>query len=116
VDYVIAFLIGGLICGIGQLILDFTSLTPGHMLVLFTVIGALLGGFGLYQPFLSFAKAGALIPVTGFGASIAKGSLLEAERTGIIGLFTGAFEFTGQGLAVAVFFSAIAALFFNPRS
>jgi stage V sporulation protein AE len=116
VDYIIAFLIGGFICGIGQLILDFTTLTPGHMLVLLTVIGALAGGFGLYQPFLSFAKAGALVPVTGFGASIAKGSLLEAERTGIIGLFTGAFEFTGQGLAVAVFFSAIAALFFSPRS
>lgn len=115
-DYAIAFLIGGLICGLGQLILDSTTLAPGHMLVFFTVIGAIAGGFGLYQPFLEFAKAGALIPVTGFGASIAKGSLLEAERTGIIGLFTGAFEFTGQGLAVAVFFSVIAALFFNPKS
>jgi len=87
VDYIIAFLVGGFICGIGQLILDLTTLTPGHVLVLLTVIGALAGGFGLYQPFLSFAKAGALVPVTGFGASIAKGSLLEAERTGIIGLF-----------------------------
>lgn len=115
-DYIIAFLIGGLICGIGQLILDLTTLTPGHMLVLLTVMGALAGGFGIYQPFLSFAKAGALVPVTGFGASIAKGSLLEAKRSGIIGLFTGAFEFTGQGLAVAVFFSAVAALFFSPRS
>lgn len=115
-DYIIAFLIGGLLCGLGQLILDLTTLTPGHMLVLFTVLGAIAGGFGFYQPFLEFAKAGALVPVTGFGASIAKGSLLEAERTGIIGLFTGAFEFTGQGLAIAVFFSAIAALFFSPRS
>jgi len=86
------------------------------MLVMFTVLGAIAGGFGVYQPFLEFAKAGALVPVTGFGASIAKGSLLEAERSGIIGLFTGAFEFTGQGLAVAVFFSAIFALFFSPRS
>jgi len=116
VDYIIAFLIGGLICGLGQLILDLTTLTPGHMLVMFTVLGAIAGGFGVYQPFLEFAKAGALVPVTGFGASIAKGSLLEAERSGIIGLFTGAFEFTGQGLAVAVFFSAIFALFFSPRS
>ncbi|HXL05057.1 MAG TPA: SpoVA/SpoVAEb family sporulation membrane protein [Bacillota bacterium] len=115
-DYIIAFLIGGLICGLGQLILDLTTLTPGHMLVMFTVLGAIAGGFGVYQPFLEFAKAGALVPVTGFGASIAKGSLLEAERSGIIGLFTGAFEFTGQGLAVAVFFSAIFALFFSPRS
>jgi stage V sporulation protein AE len=116
VDYIIAFLIGGLICGLGQLIIDLTTLTPGHMLVLFTVLGAIAGGFGVYQPFLAFAKAGALVPVTGFGASIAKGSLLEAERSGIIGLFTGVFEFTGQGLAVAVFFSAIAAIFFSPRS
>ncbi|NLJ59339.1 MAG: SpoVA/SpoVAEb family sporulation membrane protein [Firmicutes bacterium] len=115
-DYIVAFLIGGLICGLGQLVLDLTTLLPGHMLVLFTVLGAITGGLGLYQPFLKFAKAGALVPVTGFGASIAKGSLLEAERTGIIGLFTGAFEFTGQGLAIAVFFSAIAALFFSPRS
>ncbi len=89
-DYIVAFLIGGLICGLGQLVLDLTTLLPGHMLVLFTVLGAITGGLGLYQPFLKFAKAGALVPVTGFGgASIAKGSLLEAERTGIIGLFTG---------------------------
>lgn len=115
-DYIIAFLIGGLICGIGQIILDLTSLTPGHMLVLFTVLGAIAGGFGIYQPLLRLAGAGALVPVTGFGASIAKGSLLEAQRTGLIGLFTGAFEFTGQGLAVAVFFSAVFALFFSPRS
>ena len=115
-DYIIAFFIGGLICGIGQLIIDTTPFTPAHMLVLFTVVGAITGGFGIYQPFLKFAKAGALIPVTGFGASIAKGSLLEAKRTGIIGLFTGAFEFTGQGLAVAVFFSTIAALFFSPKT
>ena len=81
------------------------------MLVLFTVIGALAGGFGIYQPFLSFAKAGALVPVTGFGASIAKGSLLEAGEAHYR-LVHGAFEFTGQGLAVAVFFSAVAALFF----
>ncbi len=114
--YLIAFLIGGTICGLGQLILDLTTLSPGHVLVMFTVLGALAGGFGIYQPFLKFAGAGALVPVTGFGASIAKGSLLEAQRIGFIGLFTGAFEFTGQGLAVAVFFSAIAAIFFNPRS
>ncbi len=69
-DYIIAFLTGGIICGIGQLILDLTTLTPGHMLVLLTVIGALAGGFGLYQPFLSFAKAGALVPVTGFGGHL----------------------------------------------
>jgi stage V sporulation protein AE len=116
VAYLIAFLIGGTICGLGQLILDLTTLSPGHVLVMFTVLGALAGGFGIYQPFLKFAGAGALVPVTGFGASIAKGSLLEAQRIGFIGLFTGAFEFTGQGLAVAVFFSAIAAIFFNPRS
>ncbi len=114
--YLYAFLVGGAICAVGQLILDFTNLTPGHMLVLLTVAGAVAGGLGLYQPLLEFAGAGALTPVSGFGASIAKGALAEAKRMGILGLFTGVFEYTGMGIAVAVFFGTLVALIANPKS
>ncbi|HHY98141.1 MAG TPA: SpoVA/SpoVAEb family sporulation membrane protein [Firmicutes bacterium] len=113
--YILAFLIGGLICGLGQLILDNTSLTPGHMLVIFTVAGAILGGLGLYEPLVRLAGAGALVPVSGFGASLVRGVILESQRLGWVGLLTGVFEFTGLGLAAAVFFGTIIALIFTPR-
>ncbi|MEW6107502.1 MAG: stage V sporulation protein AE [Bacillota bacterium] len=116
VTYLYAFLVGGAICAIGQLILDFTNLTPGHMLVILTVAGAIAGGLDLYQPLLKFAGAGALTPVSGFGASIARGALAEAKRIGILGLFTGVFEYTGMGIAVAVFFGTLVALIANPKS
>jgi len=115
-DYVIAFLEGGAICGIGQALLDLAKMPPAHMLVLFVVIGAILSGFGVYDRLVEFAGAGALVPVSGFGHSISRGSLLEARRLGVIGLFTGAFEFTGLGVAIAVFFSALIALVANPRT
>ena len=105
-DYVIAFLVGGAICAVGQVMLDIAKIQPAHMLVLFVVVGAVLSGFGVYDRLVEFAGAGALVPVSGFGHSISRGSLLEAHRLGVIGLFTGAFEFTGLGVATAVFFSA----------
>ncbi|MCR4402261.1 MAG: stage V sporulation protein AE [Firmicutes bacterium] len=114
--YLYAFLVGGAICAIGQLILDFTNLTPGHMLVILTVAGAIAGGLDLYQPLIKFAGAGAITPVSGFGASIARGALMEAKRTGLIGLFTGVFEYTGMGIAVAVFFGALVALVASPKT
>lgn len=110
-----AFLVGGAIAAIGQLLLDFTNLTPGHVLVIFTVAGAIAGGLGLYEPLIEFAGAGALTPVSGFGASMAKGALVEAKRMGIIGLFTGVFEFTGMGIAVAAFFGTLVALIASPK-
>ncbi|HHY47411.1 MAG TPA: SpoVA/SpoVAEb family sporulation membrane protein [Firmicutes bacterium] len=114
--YILAFLIGGLICGLGQLILDNTTFTPGHMLVLFTVLGAVLGGIGLYEPLIKLAGAGALIPVSGFGSSLVRGVMVESQKLGWVGLLTGVFEFTGLGLAAAVFFGTIIALIFTPRS
>ncbi len=96
--------------------LDLTKIPPAHMLVLFVVIGAVLSGFGVYDWLVEFAGAGALVPVSGFGHSISRGSLLEAQRLGVIGLFTGAFEFTGLGVATAVFFSALIALIANPKA
>lgn len=115
-DYVIAFLVGGAICAAGQAMLDIAKIQPAHMLVLFVVIGAILSGFGVYDRLVQFAGAGALVPVSGFGHSIARGSLLEARRLGLIGLFTGAFEFTGLGVAIAVFFSALIALVASPKA
>lgn len=115
-DYVIAFLVGGTICAVGQYILDTTKLTPAHLLVLFTVIGAVLSGLGIYDKLLDFAGAGALIPVSGFGASIARGAYLEAQRLGWVGLFTGALEFTGLGVVAAVLFGFIISLVATPKA
>ncbi|HHT72536.1 MAG TPA: SpoVA/SpoVAEb family sporulation membrane protein [Firmicutes bacterium] len=115
VSYVIAFLTGGLICAAAQLVLEYTQLTPAHVLVGLTVIGALLGGLGIYEPFLKFAGAGALVPVSGFGSSIARGMLSEIKRLGWEGLFTGAFEITGLGLAAAVVFGSLMAIVSKPR-
>jgi stage V sporulation protein AE len=115
-DYVIAFLVGGAICAVGQILLDVAKIPPAHVLVLFVVVGAVLSGFGAYDWLVEFAGAGALVPVSGFGHSISRGSLLEARRLGVIGLFTGAFEFTGLGVATAVFFSALIALVANPKA
>ncbi|NLM53618.1 MAG: SpoVA/SpoVAEb family sporulation membrane protein [Firmicutes bacterium] len=115
VSYVIAFVTGGLICAAAQLVLEYTNLTPAHVLVGLTVLGAILGGIGVYEPFLQVAGAGALVPVSGFGSSIAKGMLSEIKRLGWEGLFTGAFEITGLGLAAAVVFGSLVAVAAKPR-
>lgn len=115
-DYLIAFLVGGAICAIGQILIDVAKVQPAHMLVLFVVAGAVLSGLGLYERLIDFAGAGALVPVSGFGHSIARGALLEAERIGFLGLFTGAFEFTGMGVAVAVILATVIALVANPKA
>ena len=114
-QYVIAFLVGGLICALAQVILEYTSLTPAHVLVTFTVLGAVLSGIGVYEPFLNFAGAGALVPVSGFGSSITKGMLSEIKQLGWEGIFTGAFEITGLGLAAAVVFGSLMAIASRPR-
>ena len=113
-SYVIAFVTGGLICAAAQLVLEYTNLTL-PVLVGLTVLGAILGGIGVYEPFLQVAGAGALVPVSGFGSSIAKGMLSEIKRLGWEGLFTGAFEITGLGLAAAVVFGSLVAVAAKPR-
>lgn len=114
--YFWAFVVGGLICAAIQLIaLWAPRLTPAHLLVGLTVTGALLNGFGLYDRLTKFAGAGALIPVSGFGASITKGVLQELNKMGWEGLFTGAFEIVGLGIAAAVLFATTAALIASPR-
>lgn len=110
-----AFVIGGLICVFGQLMFDVAKLTPGHTMSLLVVIGAVLDGFGLYEPLIDFAGAGATIPITSFGNSLVHGALQEAEQHGLVGVLTGMFEITSSGISAAVIFGFIGALIFKPK-
>jgi stage V sporulation protein AE len=110
-----AFVIGGLICVIGQLLMDVGKLTPGHTLSLLVVVGAVLDGLGLYEPLVDFAGAGATIPITSFGNSLVHGALQEAQRHGIVGVLTGMFEVTSSGISAAIVFGFIGALIFKPK-
>ena len=114
-QYLIAFLVGGTICAIAQLIFDTVKCSSAHVLVGLVILGAVLNGLGLYEPFQEFAGAGALVPVMGFGSSITTGMISEVKRLGWEGLFTGAFEITGLGLAAAVVFSGLLALISKPH-
>lgn len=115
-DYVKAFIIGGLICVVGQILMDMTKLTPARVLVVFVTAGAILQGFGIYQKLVDFAGAGATVPLPGFGYSLAKGAIKGAKETGIIGVFTGGITATAGGVAAAVVFGYMMAVLFNPKS
>ncbi|QQZ08175.1 stage V sporulation protein AE [Heyndrickxia vini] len=110
-----AFIIGGIICLIGQLLFDVAKLTPGHTLSLMVVIGAILSGLGLYEPLIDFAGAGATIPITSFGNSLVEGAMNEANKHGIVGVLTGMFEVTSSGISAAIIFGFIGALIFKPK-
>jgi len=114
-QYVWAFLIGGGICVVGQLLFDVARLTPAHTMALLVVIGAVLGGFGLYDPLVEFAGAGASVPITSFGNALVHGALTELERDGWIGVITGIFEVTSAGISAAIIFSFLAALIAKPK-
>ncbi|HHY72525.1 MAG TPA: stage V sporulation protein AE [Bacillus bacterium] len=113
--YFWAFVIGGLICVMGQIMFDVFKLTPAHTLSSLVVIGAILGGFGLYEPLIEFAGAGATVPITSFGNSLVHGALAEAEIHGLIGVITGMFEVTSSGISAAIIFGFIGALLFKPK-
>lgn len=113
--FIWAFLVGGGICVIGQIMMDVFKLTPAHTTCTLVVTGAILGGFGLYDPLIKFAGAGASVPISSFGNSLVKGALMEAEETGIIGVLTGIFEVTSAGISSAIIFGFIAALIFRPK-
>ena len=115
VSCVIAFIVGGLICVIGQLIMDVGKLTPGHTLSILVVTGAILDGFNLYEPLIDFAGAGATTPITSFGNSLTHGALAEAEKHGWIGVLTGMFEVTSSGISAAILFGMIGALIFRSK-
>ncbi|MFC4078154.1 stage V sporulation protein AE [Salinithrix halophila] len=110
-----AFLVGGLICVIGQLLMDLTPLTPAHILSTFVVVGAVLAGFGLYEPLIKFAGAGASVPITSFGNSLVNGALEESREHGLIGVLSGIFQVTSAGISAAIIFGFFTALIFRPK-
>lgn len=114
-DYFKAFIVGGIICLIGQILIDKTKLTSGRILVLYVCIGCILGGLGLYKPIVDFAGAGATVPLTGFGYNLAKGVISEVDKSGFLGIFTGGLKSAAGGIAAAVVFSFIAAIIFEPK-
>jgi stage V sporulation protein AE len=114
-NYICAFVIGGLICVIGQLLMDVGMQTPAHTMCILVVSGAILSGFGLYEPLVKFAGAGATVPITSFGDALVHGAMVEAEHYGFIGIITGIFEVTSAGISAAIIFSFLAALLFKSK-
>lgn len=113
-DYIKAFVIGGLICIIGQILIDKTKLTPARILVIFVTAGVALTALGLYEPLVKFAGAGATVPLTGFGYTMAKGVIEAIQEYGILGILTGGVTAGAAGIAAAVFFGYVAALVSKP--
>lgn len=114
-DYIKAFVVGGLICLIAQVLIDRTKLTPARILVSFVVLGVFLGAIGVYQPFIEFAGAGATVPLTGFGANLAKGVKDAVEKDGFLGIFTGGLKACAGGITVAIVSGLLVSLFFKPK-
>ncbi len=114
-QFLYAFLIGGLICGIGQILIDKTKLTSARILVLFVVLGVVLTAIGLYEPLVNFAGAGATVPLTGFGYLLAKGVTSEIDNIGLLGIFTGGLKATAAGVAAAIIFGYIASVLSKPQ-
>ena len=113
--YLKAFAVGGLFCAAGQLLIDYTRLTPARILTAYVVAGVLLGALGLYQPLVDWAGAGASVPLTGFGNALAKGVRKAVGEQGLIGVFTGGFTAAAGGVCAAMVFGLLAALLFRPH-
>lgn len=114
-DYIKAFFVGGLICTIGQILIDKTKLTSSRILVVFVVCGCILGGLGWYQKLVEFAGAGASVPLLGFGNSLARGVIKEIDKAGLLGIFTGGLKATAGGISTAIVSAFIMACIFNPK-
>ena len=114
-DYVNAFMVGGLLCVLGQILIDKTKLTPARILVSYVVLGVFLGGIGVYKSLVDFAGAGATVPLTGFGYNLAKGVKDAVKESGFIGIFTGGLKSTAGGIAVAIFAGLLASLVFKAK-
>lgn len=110
-----AFIVGGLICVIGQLLIDFTKLTPARILVLFVCLGVLLGGIGIYDKLVDFAGAGATVPLTGFGNSLSQGVKQAVREKGFLGVVTGSFSACSGGITVALLSGLIVAFVTKPK-
>lgn len=114
-NYLRAFIIGGIICILGQILIDKTKLTSARILVLFVVIGCILGGLGWYEALVDFAGAGATVPLPGFGNNLAKGVIKEINQSGFKGIFTGGLQSAAGGITTAIVSAFIAALIFEPK-
>jgi len=112
--FIKAFLVGGALCAIGQILVDMTKLTPARILTIYVVVGVILGAVGLYKPLIEWAGAGASVPLTGFGCALASGVRLAVEEKGIIGAFTGGFTAAAGGICAAVFAGYLVALVSRP--
>lgn len=113
--YINAFIFCAIVCLIGQIIIDNTKLTSGHVTTIFVVVGAFLDIFGLYDIFVKWAGGGALVPITSFGHSLIHGALESAKDNGIIGMFMGMFDLTASGITAAIVFSFILSFIFKPK-
>ena len=110
-----AFLVGGLICMIGQILIDKTKMMSGRILVLYVCLGCVLGGLGIYQKLEKFAGAGATVPLTGFGFRLAEGVMKEVDHAGFLGIFTGGIKAGAAGITAALFFAFLMALIAEPK-
>lgn len=113
-DYIKAFIVGGTICLIGQIIIDKTNFTPGRILVIFVTTGVILSALGLYQPIVDFGGAGATVPLPGFGHVLATGAIESVKQRGLLGAFTGGVTNGAAGITAAVVFGYLMAILFNP--
>ena len=114
-EYLYAFLVGGILCAIGQVLIDYTKLTPARILVAYVVAGVILGGVGLYKPLVDLAGAGATVPLTGFGYLLVKGVKEAVQQDGLLGALTGGFTACAGGVSAAIIFGFIIALIFKPK-
>lgn len=114
--YISAFVVGGLICVIAQILMDKTKLTPGRILVAFVTIGVILGGLNIYDKVVEIGGAGATVPLPGFGFSLAKATIKEVQNEGLLGAFTGGLKGAAGGITAAIFFGYLMALIFNPKT
>ena len=114
-EYIKAFMIGGLLCLIGQIFIDLTKWTPARILVSYVVIGVLLGAIGLYEPIVDFAGAGATVPLTGFGNNLAKGVKEAIKQQGVLGIFTGGLTASAGGIAASIVAGLIVSLLFKDK-
>lgn len=111
-----AFLVGGALCAVGQVLIDYTKLTPARILVAYVVAGVILGGIGVYQPLIDFAGAGATVPLTGFGAMLSRGVRNAVDENGLLGIFSGGLTASSAGITAAIVFGLIVAIIFRSKS
>jgi len=114
--FIKVFIVGGLICVIGQILMDKTNITPARVLVGFVTLGAILTGLGIYEPLVKFAGSGATVPLLGFGYTLAKGAIEAVERDGFLGVFTGGLTATSAGIAAAILFGFLNAVVFSSKT